>query len=56
MGDDVWLTAPDKCPHSEKKKSDSFTGNTVQYCGLYRGNTHKETKISLVTNDIVYLK
>lgn len=51
------VTAAAKCPHSEKKEwCDYFTGNTVQDCGLCRGNTHKETAIFLALNGLVYLK
>lgn len=32
-------TSAAKCPHSEdKKRCGSFTGNTVQNCGLCKGN------------------
>lgn len=50
------MTVAAKCPHSEKKKKwrGYFTGNTVQDCGLCKGNAHKETKVPLVLNGVLY--
>lgn len=44
-------TSAAKCPHLEdKKRCGSFTGNTVQDCGLCKGNAHRETQMLLVVN------